>query len=95
MKLLRKAEKLAPGNYFIKFFIGLNARSQNLPQVAVDNYAAFGYERMAEEIRGDLSLRDLADALYMLGEYEEALAVIHLARQHFPDNLYNLRAEAT
>ncbi len=94
MKFLKKAEKLAPRNFHVKFFIGLNARCQNFPQFAVDNYVAFGYERMAADLRGDLSLRDLANALYMLGEYEEALAVIHLTRQHFPDNSSNLRYEA-
>jgi TolB-like protein len=94
MSFLRKAEKLAPRNYLIKFFIGINARCQNFPQLALETYAAFGYERMAEEIRGSWGLRDLANALYMLGEYDEALDVIHFSRQHFPDESYNLRYEA-
>jgi serine/threonine protein kinase len=94
MSFLRKAEKLAPGNYLIKFFIGINARCQNFPQLVVKTYAAFGYERMAEEIRGSWGLRDLANALYMLGEYDEALDVIHFSHQHFPDHSYNLRLEA-
>jgi serine/threonine protein kinase len=94
MRFLKKAEKLAPRNYFVKFFIGLIARGQNFPQFAVDNYTAFGYERMAEDLRGYLSLWDLANALYMLGEYKQALAVIHLTRQHFPDLSFSLNHEA-
>jgi serine/threonine protein kinase/predicted Zn-dependent protease len=93
MRFLKKAEKLAPGNYYIKFFIGLIARGQNFPQFAVDNYTAFGYERIAENLRGFLSLWDLANALYMLGEYKQALAVIHLTRQHFPDLSFSLNYE--
>jgi tetratricopeptide (TPR) repeat protein len=31
----------------------------------------------------------------MLGEYEEALNIIHFSRQHFPDKSSNLRYEAT
>ena len=94
MRFIRKAEELAPRKYTIKYIIGLNASSQNLPQLTVDTYTEFGYERMAEEIRGYWGLRDLANALYMLGEYEEALDIIHFSRQHFPDQSSNLRYEA-
>jgi len=94
MRFLREAEELAPKNYLIKFFVGLNARSLNLPQFAVDTYAEFGYERMIKAFRGHMGLRDLADALYMLGEYDEALNVIELSRQHFPDIISNLSYEA-
>ncbi|MBL7135976.1 MAG: protein kinase [Candidatus Marinimicrobia bacterium] len=94
MRFLRKAEELAPRNYVIKLIIGGNAICQNLPQLTVDTYAEFGYERMAEEIRGEWCLGVLTEALYMLGEYEEALDVIHFSRQHFPDQSSNLRYEA-
>jgi serine/threonine protein kinase/tetratricopeptide (TPR) repeat protein len=94
MRFLRKAEELAPGNYEIKYLIGLNAINQNLPQLTVNTYAKIGYERMAEYIRGDWGFLVWANALYMLGVYEEALDVIHLARKHFPDESSNLRYEA-
>ena len=94
IRILRKAEKLAPRDMTIKYLIGVNSRSQNLPQITVDTYAELGYERMAEYIRGDWGFGVLASALYMLGEYEEALDVIHFSRQHFPDQSSNLRYEA-
>jgi serine/threonine protein kinase len=94
MRFLRKAEELAPRNYVIKYILGLNAMNQNLPQLTVETYTEWGYERMAEWIRGDWGLWVLANALYMLGEYEEALDIIHLARQHYPDKSSNLRYEA-
>lgn len=94
MRFLRKAEALAPRNYEIKYIIGWNARSQNLPQLAVETYAEFGYEKIAEETRGYWGFRTLASALYMLGEYEEALDIIHFSRQHFPDQSSNLECEA-
>jgi tetratricopeptide (TPR) repeat protein len=94
MRFVRKAEKLAPRNLAVKYIIGLTARSQNLPQLTVDTYAELGYERMAEYMKGDWGLWVLASALYMLGEYEESLDIIHLARQHFPDRSSNLSCEA-
>jgi serine/threonine protein kinase/tetratricopeptide (TPR) repeat protein len=94
MRFIRKAEELAPRNLSVKYIIGLNAKRQNLPQLTVDTYAELGYERMAEYMKGDWGLLALANALYMLEEYEEALEVIHLARQHFPDNSSIMRYEA-
>jgi len=94
MRILRKAEKIAPRDMNIKYLIGLYARSQNLPQLTVDTYAVLGYERMAEYVMGDVGLRALAEALYMLGEYKRALDAIQLSRQHFPDKSSNLRYEA-
>ena len=49
---------------------------------------------MAEYIMGDVGLRALTRALYMLGEYKDAVVVIHLARQHFPYQSSNLSYEA-
>jgi tetratricopeptide (TPR) repeat protein len=94
MRYIRKAEELAPRNLSVKYIIGLNAKSQNLPQLTVDTYAELGYERMAEYMKGDWGLLALANALYMLEEYEETLEVIHLARQHFPDKSSIMRYEA-
>ena len=94
MRFVRKAEKLAPRSNTIKYIIGLTAKNQNLPRITVETYAEFRYKRMAEWIRGYWGFAVLASALYMLGEYEEALDVIHLARQHFPDQSSNLRYEA-
>ncbi len=94
MRFVRKAEELAPRSYTIKYIIGYTAKDQNLPQITVDTFAEFGYERMAERSRGDWGFAVLANALYMLGEYEDALDVIQLSRQHFPDQSSNLRYEA-
>jgi len=94
LRILRKAEKLAQRDMNIKYLIGLYARNLNLPQLTVDTYAELGYERMAEYVIGDVGLRALAEALYMLGEYKRALDAIQLSRQHFPDKSSNLRYEA-
>ena len=94
LSFVRKAEELSPRSYIIKYIIGFSARGQNLPQLTLDTYAEFGYERIADEVRGYWGFATIAEALYMLGEYEEALDAIHFSRQHFPDQPSNLRYEA-
>jgi len=94
LRFLRDAEKLAPRSYTIRYMIGFTTRDQNLPQLTVSTFTEFGYERIAESIKGYWSFQTLANALYMLGEYEEALDVIELSRQHYPDKSSNLRYEA-
>jgi tetratricopeptide (TPR) repeat protein len=93
-KFVRKAEELAPKNPSIKYIFGYSAKDQNLPQLTVDTFTEFGYERIAEWHRGYWAFHVLASAFYMLGEYEEALEVIQLSRKHFPDYINNLEAEA-
>lgn len=94
MRFIKKAEELAPRSRTIKHIIGFTAKDQNLPRLTVENYTEFGYKRISEWIRGYWGFAVLASAQYMLGEYEEALDVIQLSRQHFPDQSSNLRYEA-
>jgi len=93
-RFVRKAEELAPRNPTVKYIFGFSAKDQNLPQLTVDTYREYGYARIAEWHKGDWFFQVLVDALYMLGEYEEALDVIQLSRQHFPDKISNLECEA-
>lgn len=94
MRFLKKAKELAPRIYIIKHLVGLNAINQNLPKLTVDTYAEWGYENIIKYNRGDWCFLVWANALYMLGEYEEALDIIHLARQYYPDKSSNLKYEA-
>jgi len=93
MRFLKKAKELAPGSFIITYMIGLNAKEQNLPRLTVDTYSEFEYERIAKKVGAEWFFGILASALYMLKEYEEALDVIHISRQHFPDYSSNLRYE--
>jgi tetratricopeptide (TPR) repeat protein/tRNA A-37 threonylcarbamoyl transferase component Bud32/TolB-like protein len=92
MRMLRKAEELAPQNVVIKYLLGLYGVFQNLPKITVDTFTEFGVERLIEHSPWVLYV--LAEALYMLGEYQKALDFIYINRQHYPDESGNLRYEA-
>jgi tetratricopeptide (TPR) repeat protein len=94
LRLIRKAEELSPRSYLIKYIIGFTTKDLNLPQLTVETFTEFGLERIGEENRGFWGYIVLVSALYMIEEYNEALNVIQLSSQHFPDQVENLEYEA-
>jgi tetratricopeptide (TPR) repeat protein len=94
MRFIRKAEELAPKNFTIKYIIGFTALDLNHPRLARETFSGVGYARMIEWTRGYWAFNVLASALYILGEYNDALAVIQLSRKHYPDKSSNLRYES-
>jgi len=96
MRFLRKAEELAPGSITVKYLIGLFAERMNLPQLTVDTFEKVGYEKITEFNVGSSSwwFNVLTSALYMLGEYDKALDVIHTKSRYYPDSPSNLSYEA-
>jgi tetratricopeptide (TPR) repeat protein len=91
LRVLRQAEKLAPGDYVINFLLGNLALRLNRPQETVDTYAKMDPTFWYGHVTGSWRFLILADAHHMLGESDKELETARRGREYFP-NLVSLRA---
>lgn len=95
LRIIRQLETIAPSDTVVKITIGIVALSLNRPREAVAAVSPVGlHAGLARVYAGSWGYSTWMDALDVLGDYDEELAVARRARQAYPDVMWLRGKEA-
>jgi len=94
----REALDVAPSDAMMTFQVGILALMLNRPHEAIEALTSFDPDLVRSRQFNLWRLRGIVRAHYILGEFEQGLEVVRLAREEFPDDggaaMYEVRALA-
>ena len=89
LRVLRLLEAEVPESVNVKYLIGLTALGLNRPREAADALGAIEFQREdAGFYVRSWAFSQAADALHLLGEYEEELRVVRKGLEAYPDIIW-------
>ena len=91
-KILARMKELVTQNMTTEYLIALNACRRNMPGRAIEVFERKGVERLSRY--SPWALNVMAEACYMLGEYEKGLEALRINSLRHPDYSGNVMTEA-